>query len=490
MTEPIPLTHRETLRIMLGLLSALGTAMIGATVIANALPSIVLDLGASPTQLTLIFVANLTAMTVTTPIWGKLSDQLDKKKLMQAALLVFVVGTTLCGTAMSAQWLIGFRLIQGIGMGGVTVLVQTILASVIPPRVRGRYNGYYSAVTTTATVSGPLVGGLIVDTPGLGWRGVFFVSVPFAMASFVLLQRFLKIEHLPTKVRFDYAGAVLITASIGLLLIWITFAGELFPWWSATSAALAVPAAALIAITVGVELRARDPLVPIAIIRERTVALAILASMTVGMAAFGASMFLAQYFQSARELSASLAGVLVAPMMLGSLVRAVGSGQLITRFGRWKRYLVIGALSLIGGFLLAATMTLTTPLWLVAVAELLIGLGMGLMLQNLVLATQNTVDLPVVGTASAAVAFMRNLGGTMGVAALGALLAGRLASLAADGVPATQAYAQGISTVFLVAAAIAGAGLIAILAIREVPLRDTIRQQPVQTEPPAADGAQ
>lgn len=478
MTEPTPLTHSQTLRIMIGLLSALGTAMIGATVIANALPAILLDLDGTPTQMTLIFVANMTAMTITTPIWGKLSDQLDKKKMIQAALLIFVVGTALCGTAMSPEWLIGFRLIQGIGMGGVMVLVQTILASVIPPRIRGRYNGYYGGVTTTATVSGPLLGGLIVDTPGLGWRGVFFVAVPFALASFVLLQRFLKIEHTPARIRFDYLGATLIAASIALLLSWITFAGVLFPWGSWTSAALVVPAVALIAITVLVELRAPEPLVPMWIIRQRTVALAILASMAVGMATFGASLFLAQYFQSARELSASVSGLLVAPMMLGSLVGSVGSGQLITRFGKWKRYLLIGGLSMTGGFLLAATMTLSTPLWLVAVAELMIGLGMGMTTQNLVLATQNTVDLPEVGTASAAVAFMRNLGGTMGVAALGALLASQLAGQAARGVPEPQAYVHGISVVFLTAAGVIALGLMAILAIREVPLRTTIRKEP------------
>lgn len=488
MTEPIPLTHRETLRIMLGLLSALGTAMLGATVIANALPAILLDLGGSPTQLTLIFVASLTAMTVTTPIWGKLSDQLDKKRLMQVALLIFVAGSVLCGTAASAPWLIAFRLIQGVGMGGVTVLTQTILASVIPPRIRGRYNGYYGAVTTTATVSGPLVGGLIVDAPGLGWRWVFFVCVPLAVASLVLLQRFLKIEHTPTAARFDYAGAVSIAASLGLLLTWITFGGNLFAWRSWTSLALAGPALLLIAVTVLVERRAADPLVPVAIIRERTTALAIVASMVVGMAVFGASVFLAQYFQSARGISASLAGLLVAPMMLGSLLGSVGSGQLITRYGRWRRFLLAGAVSLVGGLALASTMTVTTPLWVIVAAELLIGLGMGLMLQNLILAVQNTVDLPSVGTASAAVTFMRSLGGTMGVAILGALLAGRLATLAADGVDTPEAYAQATGATFLAAAAIALLALLAVLAIREVPLRTTIRKEPVT--PDTADSAQ
>ncbi|WP_051461593.1 MFS transporter [Tomitella biformata] len=489
MTEPIPLTHRETLRIMLGLLSALGTAMIGATVIANALPAILLDLGGSPTELTLIFVASLTAMTVTMPIWGKLSDQLDKKRLMQVALVIFVVGSMLCGTASSAPWLIGFRLIQGAGMGGVTVLTQTILASVIPPRIRGRYNGYYGAVTTTATVSGPLVGGLIVDAPGLGWRWVFFVCVPLAVGSLVLLQRFLKIQHVPATVRFDYAGAMTIAGSIGLLLTWITFGGELFAWRSWASAGLVGSALALLAATVLVERRAADPLIPVAIIRERTTALAIVASMVVGMSVFGASVFLAQYFQSARGISASLAGILVAPMMLGSLLGAVASGQLITRFGRWRRFLLAGAISLVSGLTLASTMSITGSLWTIVIAEVLIGLGMGLLMQNLVLAVQNTVDLPDVGTASAAVAFMRSLGGTMGVAILGALLASRLGTLEAAGVPTPDAYAQATGSTFLAAAAIAVLAVLAVLAIRETPLRTTIRKTPAP-DPQPLDSAQ
>lgn len=479
-TEPTPLTHRETLRIMFGLLSAVGTVMLGATVVATALPTIAADVGGTPTQLTLIFLASMATMTISTPIWGKLSDQLDKKRMMQISLLVFVVGSMLCGIAASTPMLIGFRLIQGVGMGGVMALTQTILASVIPPRIRGRYNGYYGAVTATATVSGPLIGGTIVDVPGMGWRWVFFLCVPFALASLVLLQRFLKIDHLPKKVRFDYLGAALITVIIALLLTLFTFAGDLFAWRSWTTVALAGPALALVGVIAITERRVSNPLIPIDIVRQRTVTLAILASIVVGMCVFGAALFLAQYFQNARGVSPAISGLLVAPMMVGSLIGSVGSGQLINRYGKWKRFLLLGALFLIAGLSLAGSMMLniTAPLWTVAIAELMIGLGMGMLVQNLILATQNNVDLPEVGTASAAVAFMRSLGGTIGVAILGALMASQLDSLVAGGTPQQEAYARAIGHVFLTAAAVALLALAAVLAIREVPLRATIAKAP------------
>lgn len=475
-TEPTPLTHRETLRIMLGLLSAVGTVMLGSTVVATALPTIMTDLGGTPTQMTLIFLASLAAMTISTPIWGKLSDLLDKKKLMQISLAIFVVGSMLCGIAASTPMLIGFRLIQGVGMGGVMALTQTVLASVIPPRIRGRYNGYYGAVTASATVSGPLIGGAIVDVPVMGWRWVFFLCVPFALISLALLQRFLKIDHVPRKARFDYLCAVLVAVIISLLLALFTFAGDLFPWQSWTSVALGGSAVILIAATALVERRSANPLIPIDIVRQRTIALAIVASIVVGMCVFGASLFLAQYYQDSRGVSASVSGLLLAPMMVGSLLGSVCSGQLISRYGKWKRFLLLGCGSLIAGLSLAGSMMMTigSPLWTVAVAELLIGLGMGMLIQNLILATQNNVDLPDVGTASAAVSFMRSLGGTIGVAALGALLASRLTALSAGGEPLAEAYAKAIGGVFLAAAAVALLALAAVLLIREVPLRTTI----------------
>ncbi len=467
------LSHREILTVMAGLLSALGTAMLAATVVANALPAIAVDLGASATETTLIFIASLFMMTVTTPIWGKLSDQLDKKTMMQVALIVLVAASIANGLAVSTWMLICCRMIQGVGMGGVTVLTQTILATVIPPRTRGRYNGYYGAVTSTATVSGPLLGGLIVDAPGMGWRWVFFLCVPFAVVSLVMLQKFLRLDHRPTPVKFDYLGALAITATVSLLMVWLTFGGAAFAWWSAPSAAIGASIALLIPLAVRTQLRARQPLVPLHMATDRTVVLAVAASMVIGMAVFGASVFLAQYFQFARGLSASAAGILVAPMMLGSLAGSVVSGQLITRYGRWKRFLVTGGVLLVTGLSAVALAGAGAPLWAVCLAEAAIGLGMGMSIQNLVLVAQNTVDLPQVGTVGALVTFMRNLGGTIGVTGLGAVLAASLGGKdPADVDPAR--YATALSTTFLVAAGIAVVSLTAVLALRETPLRTTV----------------
>ncbi|MGW7682167.1 MFS transporter [Kribbella sp. NPDC054772] len=498
------LSHREILEILAGLLAALFTAVLSSTIVSNALPTIIADLEGSQTQYTWVVTASLLAMTVATPVWGKLSDLLSKKLLVQLAIIMFVVGSMLAGASQNVPFLIGARVLQGLGMGGLMALAQAIIGAAIPPRSRGRYSGYMGAVMALATVSGPLVGGVIVDTDWLGWRWCFYVCVPLAVLSLIVLQKFLHLPVVKRKVKMDYLGAVLIAGAASLPLIWVSFAGDHFAWWSWQTGAYLGGTALLAILAVVVEVHATEPLVPVRVVRERTTALAILASLSVGIAMFGSAVFLGQYFQVARGYSATEAGLLTIPMMFGSFLGSVGSGQLITRFGKWKRYLVIGGLFLTAGLGVLGTIDHESPYWYVGLGMLGMGIGMGMTMQNLVLAVQNTVDVSEVGAASATVTFFRSLGGAVGVSVLGAVLATRVkdlitehlrdlgpgaAAAAQDGsgsvldvnsLPAPvaeivrHAYGDATGRIFVIAAGAAVVSLLAVLLIREVPLRQTV----------------
>ncbi|MFT4188683.1 MAG: MDR family MFS transporter [Aeromicrobium sp.] len=502
------LTHREILEVLFGLLAGMFTALVSATIVANALPTIIADLGGSQSQYTWVVTASLLAMTVSVPIWGKLSDLVNKKALIQVALVMFVAGSVLAGAAHSVPWLIAMRALQGLAMGGLIATAQSIIGSIIPPRERGRYSGYMGATMAVATVSGPLLGGFIVDAPGLGWRWTFYVCVPLAVVSLVLLRRHL---HLPTarrEVRLDVRGALLLTIASSLPLLWVTFAGDSFDWLSAETALFWAGTLVAGALAVGVELRHPEPLLPLRVVRERTTALAIVGSVAVGMAMFGGSVFLGQYFQVAGGHSATMAGLLGVPLMTGSLVGTIVSGQLITRFGRWKRFLVGGSALLVAGLALLSRIDHTTPEWQAMCSMAVMGVGMGMLLQNYVLAVQNTVSLADVGAASATVTFFRSLGGTVGVSVLGALLAhdvkagvtGKLTAagvggpsggsgslLDLDRLPAPVAeivrgaYGDATGHIFLVAAGVAGVSLVAALLIEEIPLRTTVDRQPEES---------
>ena len=500
---PTAYTHREIMEVLVGLLAALFTAIISSTIVSNALPTIIADLDGSQTQYTWVVTASLLAMTVSTPVWGKLSDLFNKKLLVQVSIIIFVIGSVLAGLSQNVPELIAMRVIQGLGMGGLTANAQSIIGSIIPPRERGRYSGYMGATMAVATVSGPLVGGLIVDTPGLGWRWTFYVCVPLALMSLVILQKYLHIatNRRENRARVDYVGIVLIAIAASLPLIWVSFAGDAFAWMSWQTAAFWAGTIIAAVLVVRVELRHPEPMVPIGVIRERTTALAIVGSIAVGVAIFGGSVFIGQYFQVAGGRTPTQAGLLTIPLMVGSLIGTLVSGRLITKTGRWKRFLIIGSTLLIVGLGLLSTIDHTTPEWHAMIFLAFMGLGMGMLLQNYVLVVQNTVDVSQVGATSAVVAFFRSLGGTIGVSVLGAILAAQVkddvtSKLSALGPNAASAgsgslldvknlppevaeivrsaYGDATGTIFLVAAVIALLSLAASLLMKEVPLRTTL----------------
>jgi EmrB/QacA subfamily drug resistance transporter len=513
-TDGEAMTHRQRLEALSGLLLVLFVAMLSATVVSTALPKIISSLNGSQTQYTWVVTATLLAATATTPIWGKLADLFSKKVLVQVAIVIFIAGSFVAGFSQSAGQLIAARAFQGIGVGGLQALVQVAIAAMIPPRERGRYNGYLGGVMALATVGGPLLGGLIVDTSWLGWRWCFFVGVPVAVLALLVLQFTL---HLPTfrreNVKVDYLGALLIAAGVSVLLIWISFVDNTFAWGSWQTAAMVGGALVLLALAVVVESRVAEPVVPLAIVRERTTLLAILGSLAVGMAMFGGAVFLGQYFQIGRGYSPTEAGLLTIPLMGGVLLASIIAGRMITRSGRVKPYIVVGSVVLVIGFAMLGFIDHDTSLVYVGVAMLLVGIGVGMTMQNLVLAVQNTVSLRDIGAASATVAFFRSLGGAIGVSVLGAVLArhvkdGIAKGLADAGIPVTgggdagsslnldnlppaiehivrAAYGDATGHIFLVSAAIAVVSVIAALLLRPVTLRTSLDLQEV----PAPTGA-
>ncbi|WP_107049998.1 MFS transporter [Streptomyces bicolor] len=492
-----PMTHRQIMEALTGLLLGMFVAILSSTIVSNALPDIIKDLGGGQSAYTWVVTASLLAMTASTPLWGKLADLFSKKLLIQIALVIFVAGSAAAGLSQNPGTLITFRAVQGIGMGGLSSLAQIILAAMISPRERGRYNGYLGATFATAMVGGPLIGGVITDTDWLGWRWCFYVGVPFAVIALVVLQRTLHLPVVRRKVKVDWAGAFFITAAVCLLLIWVTFAGDKYEWLSWQTYAMTGGALALLLLFVLVDSRASEPIIPLRLFRNRTITLASLASLFVGIAMFAGTIFFSQYFQLARGESPTMSGVLTIPMIVGLFVSSTVSGQVITRTGRWKAWLLAGGVLVTAGLGLLGTIRYDTEYWHVAIFMALLGLGVGMMMQNLVLATQNQVDPSDLGAASSVVNFFRSLGGAMGVSALGAVLSHRITHYAEEGLtklgvqgssghgeipdldalPAPvrtvieSAYGHGVADVFLYAAPIAFLALLFALFIKEVPLR-------------------
>ncbi|MET8832222.1 DHA2 family efflux MFS transporter permease subunit [Streptomyces sp. NPDC004610] len=524
-----PMSHRQIMEALTGLLLGMFVAILSSTIVSNALPDIITDLGGGQSAYTWVVTASLLAMTASTPLWGKLADLFSKKLLIQIALVIFVLGSAAAGLSQNPATLITFRAVQGIGMGGLSALAQIILAAMISPRERGRYNGYLGATFATAMVGGPLIGGVITDTDWLGWRWCFYVGVPFAVIALVVLQRTL---HLPAVTRrratVDWAGAFFITAAVCLLLVWVTFAGDKYDWVSWQTYAMVGGTVALLLVFGLVESRTEEPIIPLRLFRNRTITLASLASLFVGIAMFAGTIFFSQYFQLARDESPTMSGVLTIPMIMGLFLSSTVSGRVITRTGHWKGWLITGGVLVTAGLGLLGTIAYDTAYWRVGVFMALLGLGVGMMMQNLVLATQNQVAPGDLGSASSVVTFFRSLGGAVGVSALGAILTHRITHYvqqgAADLDPRSAAalagasdtggslpdmdtlpgpirtlmessYGSGIADVFLYAAPIALLALVCALFIKEVPLRTqgALAQaaaeggQPPHADPPGPD---
>lgn len=491
------MTHREVLEALSGILLGMFVSILATSVVSSSLPRIISDLDGTQSAFTWVVTATLLTTTISTPIWGKLADLVDRKLLIQLALAISVLSSALAGFSHDTGMLIGMRALQGIGAGGLTALGTVLIADIISPRERGKYMGLMGAVMGIGMVGGPLLGGVITDSAG--WRWNFFLGLPFAVAAIIVLQRTL---HLPARksrqVKIDYAGATLLSIGIATLLLWITFAGTSFDWASWQTAAMLGASLLALALAVWVESRAAEPIIPLHLFTNRTLVLAVVASIAVGVAMFGTTVFLSQYMQLARGKTPTESGLLTIPMIVGLLVSSTISGQIISRTGKYKKFMIAGAVLLTTGTGLMGTIHFDTSFTLVSLYLVIIGAGVGMLMQNLVLAVQNTLDVREVGSGTSTVAFFRTLGGALGVSALGVVLSHRVTDLMAKGLVAIgidptamgsdgaipdlstlpenirmvveQAFGNGVADLFLVATPVALISLIAVLFLKEVPL--------------------
>ncbi|HEX2177272.1 MAG TPA: MDR family MFS transporter [Nocardioidaceae bacterium] len=505
------MSHREVLVSISGIMLAMLTSIMSLTVVGTSLPVIVNDLGGGQASYSWVVTASLLAMTVSTPIWGKFADLFDRKVLVQVALVVFVAGSMVAGLSQESWHLIAMRVLQGLGAGGLMSLSMVLISDIISPRERGRYVGVLAGVMSIGTLGGPLLGGVITDMAG--WRWNFYVGVPLGLAAFLVLQRTLHLPpRQPRRVRIDYLGAVLIAAGVGTLLAWVSLAGQEFAWWSVQTAVMPTASVVMLAGALWVESRVPEPMIPPTLFRSRTITLSVVASVAVGMAMFGAIIFLAQYMQIARGKTPTESGLLTMPLMLASLVASTVIGQLVTRTGRYKSFMLGGAVSMAAGTGLMSTIDEHTSFVVLGVYMALIGAGMGACMQNLILVPQNVADIREIGVVTSTVTFSRTLGGAAGVAVLGAVLGSRVTTLTSEGLarlgiapargaagtvpdPATMpapvqavvesAYAQGIADLFLAALPVA---LLSVLAIALLPqhrlgTKSGIEQRLEQAEP-------
>ncbi|MBG0561858.1 MDR family MFS transporter [Actinoplanes aureus] len=487
------MSRREVLQALSGLMLGMFVSILASTVVANALPRIIADLNGSQSVYTWIVTTELLAMTATVPLWGKMADLWSKKLLIQLSLGLFVAGSLVAGLTPNVEMLLVSRIIQGVGAGGMTALAMIVMAAMIPPRELGRYSGMFGAVFGVGTIAGPLIGGVLVDTSWLGWRWCFLIGVPFSVIAIALLQKTLHLPVIRREVSIDWLGALLITAGVSTLLIWSTLAGAHFEWASWQTAAMVAGGLVLLALAVFVESKAKEPIIPLGIFRHRTVTLAIVASVLVGVAMFGGTVFLSQYFQISLGKSPTVAGLMGLPMVFGLLVSSTVAGALITKYGKWKAYLVAGSVVMTAGMLLLSTIGAGTSVLVLSVYMAVLGIGVGLLMQNLVLAAQNDVPAAELGATTSALTFFRSMGGSIGVSALGAVLASRVTTLFGErfGAAASEGTAQvpdletlppevlgvvkdiyGTATadLFLIGAPIAFLAVIAVLFIKEKPL--------------------
>jgi EmrB/QacA subfamily drug resistance transporter len=503
--SPPALSHRQVLVAFSGLALVMLLAALDSTIVSTALPTIVGELGGLE-HLAWVVTAYLLAQTVVTPVYGKLGDLYGRRIVMQSAIVLFLAGSMLCGLSQDMTQLIAFRFVQGLGGGGLNVTTQAIVGDIVPPRERGRYQGIFGALYGLASLAGPLLGGWI--TTHLSWRWIFYVNLPLGIVALVVLASTLPQQSARRVHAIDYAGAALLAVVLSSVTLLADLGGQAFRWTSTPMVAMALVALVSLALFVRTEQRAAEPVLPLRLFTGRTFLIATLVGMIVGFSLFGSVTYLPVYLQVVRGMSPTESGLQMVPMMLGMLTTSVLSGQVISRTGRYRAFPIAGTAIMTAGLLGLARLSPTSGTLHAPLAMLVLGLGIGMVMQVLVIAVQNAADYRDLGVATSGATLFRLIGGSLGTAILGAIFAARLGSnlshtmpggLARDGgatgtsaavlaglSPAARsaymsAFTAALDTVFVVATVVCAIGFVLALLLPERPLRETIASTAADT---------